>query len=97
MDYVPQVFSLARPASEGVGLCSTTGVVSPRFSDALRDPALNTLGFFLPGAGGYTVQNPVLVATWWLHGTKKQRQRKKRTTDLVAYFPYLALFFNGGT
>ena len=35
--------------------------------------------FFFAGAGwlhaGYTVQNPVPVATWWLHGLEKEKPR----------------------
>jgi hypothetical protein len=31
------------------------------------------LGFFVAGGFGYTVQNPVLVATWWLHEHKRER------------------------
>ena len=53
------------------------GLKPPRFTSlsAARkslDPALPA-GFFLAWDGGYTVQNPVLVATQWLHEPKREK------------------------
>ena len=41
-------------------------------------------GFLSCGAGGYTVQIPVPLATWWLHEKSNAEIKKPRATDLLA-------------
>jgi hypothetical protein len=46
-------------------------------------------GFFLSGGAGYTVQNHVLMATWWLHDAEKQKRSS-------AFFEQKTIIFTGG-
>lgn len=54
-----------------------TATQDPANSQSRTDRSPRRGAFFFSGAGwlhaGYTVQNPVPVATWWLHGLEKRK------------------------
>ena len=57
----------------------TPALQSPKMDTLTSDQCPQLWGFFFAGAGwlhaGYMVQNPVLLATWWLHDSEKEKLR----------------------